>query len=79
MSLIKREQLPLFHNGAGKELIKVLCHVMECENVLIKTSTSNDSKTDWCGYGTVDPEIVTRKEDYILLLSGMILASKFLF
>lgn len=74
MILIKQDDLKLFHNGAGKTLIQKLCATV-CDNMLIKTSTTTDSNNDWCEYPTtIEEDLIERKEDYIKLLSGMILA-----
>lgn len=74
---IKKSGLKLFRNGAGKKFIEKLCELICCDDMLVKTSTTTDSVSDWCGYPPVESvETIKDKADYIKLLSGMILDSK---
>lgn len=65
----------MFHNGAVKAMVRFLCDCIGNERMLVKTSTTTNSVNDWCGYETSNPDVVKKKEDYILLLSGMTLAT----
>lgn len=70
---VKKSGLNIFHNGAGKGLVSRLLECIYYEGLLVKIGTTTDSVNDWCGYSPTNLEVKC-KEDYIKLLSGMLMS-----
>jgi len=60
----------LFHNGAGKRFLLLLLQLIETQQTFIKTSTTNDSTSDWCGFRSIKVEGKAAREDFVKIVSG---------